>query len=229
MLLGCCAALAACGKGKGEGTRPEADPALTSVLAGPVMVDGELSGQSHASAAIAGGGPPVIELPLVERTPEAIQAARDEARELAGGSIKSAPLPEDANGIAPGGVTAAQLAATSGEVGKRCAGKMDYAMAWSLSLPAPLSIYPRGHLQEAAGTDLGGCRLRVVSFATPVDAGDVADFYYTRLSSAGYTARHRLADSLHVLDGAKGNAAYAIQMRKLDSGLTRVDLVANGG
>jgi hypothetical protein len=228
LLLACCA-LSACGKGGADASKPEADPALTSALADPLMLDPDLSSQNRAVAAIAVGGPPVAELPLVERSPQAIEDARDEARQLAGGSFKSAPQPQDGDAGKVAGVTAAQVAAAVPGVGPACAGKAEYGMGWSLSLPEPLAIFPRGHVQEAAGSDRDGCRLRSIRFLTPVDAGDVVDFYFTRLSAAGLEARHLLAGEVHVLEGSKGGMAYAVHVQKLENGLSRVDLVSNGG
>lgn len=208
--------------------KPETDPALISALADPLMVDPDLSSQNRAAAAIAVGGPPVAELPLVERSPQAIEDAREEARQLAGGTLKSAPMPEPGNAAQVAGITASQIAASVAGVGPACAGKAEYGMAWSLSLPEPLAIYPQGHLREAAGTDRDGCRMRVVRFLTPVEAGDVVDFYFTRLSAAGLGVKHLLSGGMHVLEGGKGNLAYAVHVRKLENGLSRVDVVSNG-
>ena len=83
-------------------------------------------------------------------------------------------------------------------------------------------------MQEAAGTDADGCMLAVVNFVTPVDAKDVIDFYFTRVRAAGYDAKHSLDGKDHVLGGSKGSAAYLIYARKLDNGVTEVDLIASG-
>ena len=124
--------------------------------------------------------------------------------------------------------TAAQVAeaAKTGKVD--CAGKAEYSMKWASSLPEALGVYPRGAVQEAAGTDSDGCRMRVVSFATPVAPEDVIDFYFTRVRAAGYDAKHSLDGKDHVLGGSKGSAAYLIYARKLDNGVTEVDLIASG-
>jgi hypothetical protein len=125
--------------------------------------------------------------------------------------------------------TAAQVAQAARANKLDCAGKAEYSMNWASSLPEPLGVYPRGAVQEAAGTDSDGCRIRVVSFATPVSPQDVIDFYFTRVRAAGYDAKHRLDGKDHVLGGSKGNAAYLIYARKLDNGVTEVDLIASGG
>ena len=219
--------LAGCGRDDRPAARAEIDPALAGALADPIMIDTDLSGQNRASAAVAGGGPVVIELPIVERGPEAIAAARADAAKLAGGKVKPAPSPRQA-AAAERGVTAAQIAGTVKGIAASCAGKAEYALAWSQRLPEPLAIYPRGHLREAAGADAAGCSLRVASFVTPVEPGEVIDFYYTRIKAAGFAPEYRLAEGSHSLGGSKGGAAYAVHARKLESGLTEVDLVASG-
>jgi hypothetical protein len=95
-------------------------------------------------------------------------------------------------------------------------------------MPAAFPVYPRAATQEAAGSDEGRCRLRVVDFVTPVPLGDVMDFYFTRALAAGFSAERTLQDGDDVLAGRKGAAAYAVYARRLPSGNTQVDLVTSG-
>ncbi len=225
--------LAGCGKGKSDqGDKGEDDPALTGALGDQIMVDPDLAGQNRGNAAISGGGPANGELPPEQKTPEAIAAARSEAARLSGGVIQSAPAPV-ASAAATGGVTAAETAlSVPASLGENCPDKVEYAMSWVSRLPATFPVYPRGHVQEAAGTDKDGCRLRVVNYVTPVAVKDVIDFYYTRARSAGYDAEYALSSGEtrdHVLGGSKDVAAYVVYVRTLANGLTEVDLVANGG
>lgn len=215
-LLPLALALAACGGAKQavQGALDE-DPALTGALGDQIMVDPDLAGQNRGSAALGGGGPANGELPVQSRSPEAIAVARADAARLLGGAIQSAPAP--------------RAHATAAAVTTNCPDKVQYGASWAATLPAALPIYPRGAVQEAAGTDKDGCRLRVVNFITPVGIKDVIDFYYSRSRSAGYSAEYRLEGGDHVLDGTKGTAAYVIYARKLADGLTEVDLVVSGG
>ncbi|MCB2061409.1 MAG: hypothetical protein R3E09_03575 [Novosphingobium sp.] len=209
---------------------PEDDPALSGALGDQIMVDPELTGQDQANAGVSAGSGK-IELPPELRSPEAIAAARGEAAKLAGGVINPAPKPIDSSGIASlieNAATAAQVAQAAKTNKVDCAQKAEYSMNWASSMPEPLGVYPRGAVQEAAGTDKDGCSMRVVSFATPVSPEDVIDFYYTRVRAAGYDARHGLDGRDHVLGGSKGAAAYLIYARKLDNGVTEVDLIASG-
>ena len=224
-------ALAACGSDKpekiaGQGT----DPLLAHALAGPLMTDPDLASRNRALAAISGGGPEVTELPIIENGAEAIAAAKGEAEQLAGGKISSATLPgEGSNPALRDAVTAVQRAAALTGPGSNCGAKATYDMAWSLRLPQAFPIYPRGHLIEAAGNDGLGCRLRVVRFVTPVDPVAVIDFYHTLARAAHFAVRHRQDGGVELLEGGKGAAAYAVQARVREDGLTEADIVVNGG
>jgi hypothetical protein len=225
-LLSCCALLAACGEDAGKAPVAERDPAITGALSDPIMTDPDLSGQNQANAGLSGLGTANVEIPPQDRGPDAVAAAKAAALKLAGGSITPAPAPAagDAHRPARNIATAGQLAAASNP---RCASYIEYSARWAALLPGALDVYPRGAVQEAAGSDTAGCRLRVVNFRTPVPPDDVIDFYYTRLRKAGYTVQRRLESSDDVLAGAGRGAAYVIHVRQLDEGLTEVDLVTN--
>jgi len=215
-----------CGSGeKAAKPKAEEDPAVTGALGDEIMVDPELAGQNGNDGASA------IELPPEQRTPEALAAAKAEAARLAGGTIQPAPEPVsgDVSKLIENTATAAQFAAAAKTGKVDCAGKVEYSAKWANALPAVLAVYPQGAVQEAAGTDADGCKLRVVSFLTPVAASDVVDFYYTRVRSGGYDARHHVDGNDHVLGGGKAGASYLIYARQLDNGLSEVDVVASGG
>lgn len=221
--------LSACGGADKPEAAKESDPALTGALAEQIMVDPDLAAGSRRDAAVT--GPASGDLPPEQRSPEAIAAARAEAARLAGGTIQPVPAPANAAGGGAPAEDAATVVARAmpGGAGASCADKAEYAMAWAGKLPAALPVYPRGHVQEAAGTDAPGCRLRVVNFLTPVPVDDVLGYYYTRSRSAGYVAAHRTEGGDHVLTGDRAGAAFVLYVRKLENGLTEVDLVANGG
>lgn len=218
--------LAGCGSSgeKAAAPKPEDDPAVTSALGDEIMVDPELAGQQG------GAGASNIELPPEHRTPEAAAAAKAEAAKLAGGTIQSAPAPSggDLDKLIEGAATAAQIAAAAKTGKVDCAGKVEYSAKWANALPAVLAVYPQGAVQEAAGTDRDGCRLRVVSFTTPVAPSDVVDFYYTRVRTGGYDATHQVEGKDHVLGGKKAGGAYLVYARALANGLTEVDVVVSG-
>ena len=219
--------LSACGSGNDAPAPAESDPAMAGALGDQIMVDPDLS-DANGSAIAAHEGK--IELPPQQRSPEAIAAAKDEAMVQAGGTLKSAPQaqPGSASSLVESAATAAQVAQEAKAASIDCTKKAQYSATWAAKLPRDLPVYPRGAVQEAAGTDAEGCQLRVVNFVSPVAPGDVVDFYYTKATNAGYGAEYRMDGSDHVLGGRKGGQSYLIYARKLDNGLTEVDLIASG-
>jgi len=219
--------LAGCGSSKDAPAPAESDPAVTGALGDQIMVDPNMSGNNGAAVAANDGK---IEMPPQQRTPEAIQAARDEAMVQAGGNLKSAPAAKKgpASSLVESAATAAQVAQSAKASSADCTKKAQYSATWASKLPKDLPVYPRGAVQEAAGTDADGCALRVVNFVSPVTPKDVIDFYYTKATSAGYGADYRMDGSDHVLGGRKGDQAYVVYARKLPNGLTEVDLIASG-
>jgi hypothetical protein len=224
-------ALSSCkGRDPAQPDKPTEDPALTSPLQSQIMVDPDLAEQSHAGSALAGGGPPTMEVPTIETGREAVTAAKDEAAKLAGKSIASVPVPSGKVDMAAAeAITPAQLARLVKGPGTRCAAKLAYGAAWSLRLPAALPIYPRGHVQEAAGVDKDGCQLRVVSFLTPVEPDQVLAFYQALGKKAGASITLTKSDAVQALVGDKRGLSFLIRTRKQSAEVSSVDLVVNGG
>jgi hypothetical protein len=220
-------ALAACGGADVKGDpADERDPAVSAALSDPVLTDPDLTAQNDTGA-LTGGGPAVGEVPGEKSTPETIAASQEEAIKLAGGSLQTAPAPANVTGrSAP--QTPVQLARLLPGKARDCADKLDYSAVWAAKLPDALQVYPRGHVQEAAGIDADGCQLRAVNFRTPVPVDDVVNFYYTRGRAGGYAAQHTLEGDDQVLRGSKGAAAYVLYVRKRANGLTEVDLATSG-
>lgn len=225
--------LAACGKDEEARPRPadDGDAALSGALADQIMVDPDLAGQNQ------GGGGIVVgtgsgALPPEDNSATSVDAARREALALVGGTgrMQEAPQARSVPGDQPPGadLTAASRAAATSQSGVNCAGKVSYTMVWADRLPEAFPVYPRGNVQEAAGTDADGCALRVVNFTTPVPLQDVMNFYYTRARAAGYKADRAIQGGDDMLGGSKGNSSYVVYTRKSPTGRTEVDLVTNG-
>lgn len=219
--------LAGCDGHKDAQPAQDKDPAVAGALGDEIMVDPDLARQNPHNAALTAGGPASAPIPPENRSPEAVAAAKADAAKLIGGALQHAPDAAPAGGSGAGH-TAAQTAAIALGKNNACAAKVEYTMAWAAKMPPAFPVYPRGHVQEAAGTDADGCNLRVASFVTPVPLSDVADFYWTRARTGGFTAQHRMDGSDHVIDGTRGAAAYVVYLRSAN-GLTEVDLVTNGG
>jgi hypothetical protein len=226
-LLGGALLISSCGRDEAVTALPEDDPALSRALGEQIMVDPDLVGQNRANSAASlpsrDGS-----LPAVDANPESIAAARAEALRLVGGPgrMKKAPDVREVSGQSP--ADAALAAAARAAAAPDCSKRAEYTMRWAARLPRPFPVYPRGAVQEAAGTDAGDCALRVVNFVTPVPLGEVMDFYFTRAGSAGFSALRVLQDGDDVLAGVKGGASYVIYARRLPSGNTEVDLVTSG-
>lgn len=202
-------ALAACGK---AATTPEPeverDPAIVAALADPIMIDPDLASQNRGNAAIALDV--FAAVPLDAASPEAIAAAKADAARLAGGMIRTAPDPAEIGKPTPASVTAGQVAAGLAHNPAGCIEGLRYGYGWAASFSQALPIYPRGHVQEAAGN--AGCGLRTVIFTTPVEPQAVIDFYFTRAGDAGYSTQRRRAGEVEVLSGGKGRSAYLIRV-----------------
>ncbi|HVR91332.1 MAG TPA: hypothetical protein VHG29_09605 [Novosphingobium sp.] len=223
-------ALSACGGAKDPAPkRPDVDPAVSGALADQIMVDPDLASQNRGNAALSGGGPADGSLPPEQATPEAIAAAKADALRLVGGQLRVAPSASGSAAARGADLTAADVASNLPGIGAACPDKVEYSAAWAAKMPAAFPVYPRGHVNETAGTDKDGCRLRVVNFVTPVTPADVMNFYYTRARASGFAAGHSREGSDDVLGGTKGGAAYVVYARPLPGGLTEVDLVVNGG
>ncbi len=229
VLLAAALAVSGCG-GKEEPKKIDTDPALTGALGDQIMVDPDLTSQNQRNAALSGGGPASAEIPPEARNPEAIAAAKAEAAGLLGGVISQVPAARRTTDAAQAAQDAASIALASlaGTPAASCADKVAYSAAWATKLPAPLPVYPRGHVQEAAGTDKDGCSLRVVNFVTPVSPADVLGFYYSSARAGGYDGEHRREGAVDVLGGTRGQSAYVVYVRSQPGGLTEVDLIASG-
>ncbi|MEO0062983.1 MAG: hypothetical protein RLZZ08_1543, partial [Pseudomonadota bacterium] len=151
---------------------------------------------------------------------------------LIGGAqaLRPAPPAQESAGNLPAGATlaAAARAAAIPAAHADCANRAGYTTAWAAKMPATFPVYPRGAVQDAAGTDDQGCALRVVNFHTPMPLGEVMDFYYTRATTAGFAARRLMQDGDDVLAGTRGKASFVIYARRMASGATEVDLVTSG-
>jgi hypothetical protein len=213
------------------------DPAMTSALQDQIMVDPALAGQANNDAV----RPP--QQPYSGATPPdgmAPPKVTDAGSAGVGGSSsagtgKSAPAPSGACPqckIKDDSVTLGALAQRQAD--KRtagCAHGLQYSTSWVQRLPSDIPLYPDARVDEAAGTAGSGCSLRVVSFSTASSVQSVLDWYYGRVTAAGYSAEHQADDGQHVLGGTrdKDGAAYVIYFEKRGDGRTEVDLVANNG
>jgi len=222
-------ALAACGDAAEEAGDGSTDAASEQALNDQIMVDSDLANQNEANAAITGGSDQTI--PPENMTPEAIQAAKDAAFALVGGSDGIKPLPEAAQYGDTVPESAALTAATrsAAKLGDgNCTENIKYSAMWAAKLPSIFPVYPRGSTKEAAGTDYGDCSLRVVTYLSPVPLEEVLTFYHSRALTGGYSSEYAVAGGDNILSGTKGKAAFVIYGRQLPNGLSEIDLITSG-
>lgn len=218
-------ALAACGRAPpAPEQKPELDPAIVAALADPIMIDPDLASQNGGNAAITLDTFDAV--PLDDLSPEALDAAKAEAARLAGGMIRTAPEPSEDGAAEVPAITAGQLAAALPSLPAGCAAGLRYGYGWATTMPAALPIYPRGHVEEAAGSN--ACGLRSVVFSTPVDPATVIDFYFTRAGDGGYSAQRSRRGEADVLSGTKGSAVFLVRVRRAANGLSEVELATRG-
>ena len=111
-----------------------------------------------------------------------------------------------------------------------CGPKLEYSTQWARSLPAAFSVYPGAKLTDAAGSDLEGCKMRVVTFTTSAPAERVLEHYRSRAGQAGYSAEHQMREGDHILSGSRSgsdSAFYLILTPK--GGGSEVALIASEG
>ena len=155
------ALLAACGSEK-QAPKPEDDPAMSAALHDRIMVDPDLVGQNRANAAaVLPDGTGAI--PVEDSSPEAIAAARSDALssladrgdEKGAGCAGSVRLAATRRHADRGGARRRHRPA----VAENCARRRPTPPSWAAKMPEAFPVYPRGAVQEAAGTDEGNMQV----------------------------------------------------------------------
>jgi len=228
LVLALAAALAGCSRSKPPAPPAEQDPAVAAALNEQLMTDPDLARSNAGNRVLVGGGPATAPIPLEDRSPEAVARARaDAARLLGPGGALAQPPPGRKLAPVRRDTPAATALAVLVPAGRACADRLEPGFIWAARVPAAMPIYPRGHAQQAAGTDRDGCGLRVVNYVTPAPPGEVAAFYWTVARRAGLAPEHVMAGGDHAVLGRKGAGQAAAYVRVREDGLTEVDLVVS--
>jgi hypothetical protein len=161
-------------------------------------------------------------------TPEASARARDAARTelLAAGAIPATTtIKPGAGGVAfSDEATVADLLAAAGAP-KACRAGVRTGFAWAARLAAPAAIMPLGMVDEAAGSDAAGCRVRVVRYQTAASVDDAVAYHDTLAQRVGFTVqRYAEPEAILMATGKKGETLH-VHARSLPSGMSAVDLV----
>jgi hypothetical protein len=206
--LASCLALAACGSGDANNLAGidnallgnGADPALTSALEDQILVDPNLVGQANPNAV----RPP--ETPVQAQYPAGTGQT----------SVRTA------GGAGTGGTAALPTSS--------CGAAFQYGPEWAQRLPAEFPAYPGGRVTEAAGNNVGDCRVRVVTFTTADPYARVLEYYRSHAASAGFTAEHQVRGGDQVLGGTneRTDGAYYVIVTPKEGG-SEVALIVNNG
>lgn len=186
-----------------------ADPVLTSALEEQIMVDPGLNNMSNRNAVKAPDAPMTAPVPP-ETTGPSAPASRPDAPTL--------------------GQLAAGQAKSARDKFSGCGLDVDYSMGWANRLPADLPLYPRARVEEAAGSDMPGCKLRAITFTTPAPQRAVIDFYIGQSKRVGFASSTEAKGRETLVGGTRSDgAAYYIVVTPAEAGGTIVDLVLNNG
>ncbi len=179
------------------------DPAVTSAIEDDIMVDPALVQQSNANTVRQ------PERPLQEPYPV-------EKPRRAGAPMQQASAAADGGPDAP--------------VAGGCGVPFQYGAEWAERLPPEFPAYPGGRVTEAAGSDRGACRVRVVTFATDHAFSQVLDWYRGIVTRAGFDAEHEVRGADHVLGGInpRTDGAYLVVVTPEANG-SKVALIVNNG
>lgn len=213
-------AVSACGSDKPADDKAEklderllgkgnADPVLTSALEDQIMVDPSLANMSNRNAVKAPDAPMMAPVPP-ETTGLSAAASRPDAPTL--------------------GQLAAGQAKAARDKFTGCGIDVDYSMGWANRLPADLPLYPRARVEEAAGSDMPGCKLRAITFSTPAPQRAVIDFYLGQSKRSGFASSTETKGLETLVGGTRHDgAAYYVVVTPAEAGGTIVDLVLNNG
>ena len=186
-----------------------ADPVLTAALEDQIMVDPSLANMSNRNAVRTADAPMTAPMPLETTGPNAA-AERHDAPTL--------------------GQIAANQAKAARDKFAGCGLDVGYSFTWAAKLPADLPLYPRARVEEAAGSDMPGCKLRAVTFTTPAPARAVIDFYIGQSKRAGFASSTEAKGKETLVGGTRTDgAAYYVVVTPAEAGGTIVDLVLNNG
>ncbi|MFM5907569.1 MAG: hypothetical protein ACKOPO_08295 [Novosphingobium sp.] len=218
-------ALSACSDGRHDAGKP-VDPAVSAALAGPLLIEPDLAALNGGARALSGNGVASAHIPANLFTPESIDAAKAEAKAMLGGALQPASDSSSSDKAVAGETALMSLRIAFGKT--PCENGLGWSAIWATRLPDPVSIYPRGHVAEATGSDDAGCRMRAVTFRTGAGISDVVDFYWTRATRAGFSPQHRANGDAHAISAEKGGLSFTVFVKPGPDGQSEVHLITRG-
>jgi hypothetical protein len=209
-----------------NGPATATDPVMARAFNDPLMSDPDLALRSEANAVVTYADSAA--LPVITATPESARRAREGARNalLAGGMIPSLPDPETGTGgKALGDISDLPTMLTALDVPGACVAAARSGFEWAAKLTPPAGIMPQGMTQQAAGSDLPGCRLRMVRYQTAAAEEDALTYHYTLATRSGLAVKRFAApEAMLVARSDKGERMH-VQVRGTSGGMTEVDML----
>ncbi len=202
------------------------DPVMARALHDPLMTDPDLAWRSEANGVIAMGESTA--LPVIEATTDSTQQARGAARSAVTQSGATLPpLPEvtaGSGGAALAGIAANRDLLAALNAPEACASAARQGFGWAAKMPDAAAIMPLGMAQAAAGTDIAGCRLRLVRYVTAAGIEDALNYHAALAGRAGMQVT-RFAEPEAILTGRGGmGEELRIHLRAASGGMTAVDV-----
>jgi len=181
----------------------DADPAITSALADPLMADPQLDGRSNKGALRP------ADLPYQAMVPT------------------GAPYPLSGD-AAP--TVLARARPLLGKTFGGCDFSVRYSFGWAARLSPDLTLPSEARVAEAAGSDATGCALRLIAYSTSIGPEAAADVYRRVAKAGSYTLSERNLGPAAVISAARDpdGAAFVVSVTAADGG-SAVDLVSNRG
>ncbi len=198
------------------------DPAVAAALQAPLMSDPTLSQSANADTIRPPSRPDPDSVPV-----------DDPARIASDAGTPAVPPPAPCPDCAAAGRALTPVALASLQPNRAiaaCATRMRYSAEWANRLPGGLALYPGAYVAEAAGTDEGGCRLRVTRFASSAPVARLVDWYHaTAAAAGGWAPAHRADGTVHVVSGARRGAVFTAYVTPRNGGGSEVSLIVSGG
>lgn len=225
VLLNMALATAGCSRDSADEAKP-VDPAVSAALAGPLLTEPDLAAMNGAGRALTGTGVASALIPANLYTPEALDAARTQAKTQFGGAVPKVAVASGSEKAIGGQTALDSLRRAYGKV--PCEAAANWSAIWAARLPQPLAPYPRGHVEEALGADNGTCHVRSVTYRIGVTPAEALDFHAAQAAKAGLSVDHRADGDAHALIARKGALSATIYVRPGPDGLAEVHIVSNG-
>lgn len=196
-------------------------PIVASALQAPLMSDPTLSQSANADTIRPPSRPDPESVPIDDPVPAPANPA-------ATATPAPGPCPDCTTAralLTPAALVAAQR---TPEVAA-CASRMGYTAAWANRLPTGVALYPDAHVAEAAGTDDGGCHVRVVRFSSNATRDSVITWYHDAARAGGWSVSHRADGTMQALSGQQRGVRFDAYVTPRSSGGSDVALIVSGG